>query len=356
MTHFFNAGPASLPKQALEECQKKFFDIGTGESILEISHRSQFFEATLNEANSLLVKLLNIPKNYKILWMQGGASLQFSACALNCYSRTNLPISFIVSGIWSKKAFDECKKLNLPCSLVKQSFTEGVHPNEKLPSDGFLYYCANETVHGVEFDFVPEHKNLICDMSSNFLSRPVDVSNYAVIFAGVQKNVGPAGATLIIVRDNLTTQVDYPIPTMLDYYTFASTNSLYNTPPVSTIFVCKYVLRWIEEQGGLEEMENLSLMKSKIIYDIINRFDMYHCPVSAQFRSRMNIPFRIIAESQADGDLEKNFIKQAEQLGLFGLSGHRSVGGIRASLYNAVDCNSVQALGTFMINFAENNK
>ena len=353
--HFFSAGPAKLPTSALKECHQGFLDVGTGESILEISHRSDYFETVINTATSLVKELLQIPENYSILWMQGGATLQFAAAAMNVHQRTKQTIHYIISGAWSQKAFQECEKLGIPCTTVAESMTATPKGDMKYLQDGYLYYCANETVHGVEYKSVPNHPNIICDMSSNFLSRPVDVSKYAIIYAGVQKNVGPAGVTLVIVRNDLITKTT-KIPTMMDYNVFANSNSLYNTPPVSSIYVCKYVLQWIKNEGGLSKMESKNAAKSQLIYAAINDNSIYHCPVEAHCRSNMNIPFRICTDGKPDEKLENKFIQLAEQRGLYGLKGHRSVGGIRVSLYNAVDLESVQVLHDFMTEFAKSQK
>ena len=350
--HFFSAGPAKLPESALKECHEGFMDVGTGESILEISHRSDYFENVIESATTLVKELLQVPSNYHILWMQGGATLQFAATAMNVYQRTKKPIQYIISGAWSQKAYQECQKLGIPCSVVSESMTSCPTDMSITNQDGFLYYCANETVHGVEFKDIPNHPNIICDMSSNFLSKPVDVSKYAIIYAGVQKNMGPAGVTLVIVRNDLVSKTTM-IPTMMDYTTFSTTKSLYNTPPVSSIYVCNAVLKWINNQGGLTHMHHNSVVKSDLIYSVINKYpETYSCPVAHHCRSAMNIPFRILVNSIPNDAIELEFIKSAEKQGLFGLKGHRSVGGIRASLYNAVSIDSTHVLATFMTNFA----
>eukprot|EP00835_Amoeboradix_gromovi_P006838 NODE_909_length_3159_cov_0.066013.p1 type:complete len:356 gc:universal NODE_909_length_3159_cov_0.066013:1823-2890(+) len=351
--HFYSAGPAKLPQSALEKCHSGFLDIGNGESILEISHRSDYFDNVINSATLSVKELLLVPSNYHVLWMQGGATLQFAATAMNVYYRTKQPIHYIISGAWSQKAYQECQNLGIPCTSVIESTTSTPLADHEYNQEGFLYYCSNETVHGVEFKNIPKHPNIICDMSSNFLSRPVDVAKFAIIYAGVQKNVGPAGVTLVIVRNDLVSKVD-KIPTMMNYNIFATSNSLYNTPPVSTIYVCKYVLEWIKSEGGLKEMERRNKIKSDLIYSAIEQFQIYHCPVQNHCRSSMNITLRLLENGKPSEKLELEFIELAEMSGLFGLKGHRSVGGIRASMYNAVTVESAQVLKEFMISFAEN--
>ncbi|XP_067424839.1 phosphoserine aminotransferase [Emydura macquarii macquarii] len=360
----FGAGPAKLPRSVLLDAQKELVDYkGLGISVLEMSHRTSDFSKIINTAENLLRELLNIPENYKVLFLQGGGSGQFSAVPLNLIGlKEGRCADYVVTGAWSAKAAKEAEK------YAKVNI---VHPKlgsyTKIPDTSswnlnldasYVYYCANETVHGVEFDFVPDVRGavLVCDMSSNFLSRPVDVSKFGVIFAGAQKNIGCAGVTVVIVREDLLGFALKECPIVLDYKVQAGNGSLYNTPPCYSIYIMSLVLEWIKNNGGAAAMDKLSFIKSQMIYDIIDKSNgFYVCPVEKKNRSRMNVPFRI-ANSKGDETLEKKFLDKAVELNMISLKGHRSVGGIRASLYNAVTIEDVQKLATFMRSFMQTHQ
>ncbi|XP_042682831.1 phosphoserine aminotransferase [Centrocercus urophasianus] len=357
----FGAGPAKLPRSVLLAAQKELVDYkGLGISVLEMSHRTSDFSKILNTAENLLRELLIIPENYKVIFLQGGGSGQFSAVPLNLIGlKEGRQADYVVTGAWSAKAAKEAEKyakVNIVHPKLS-AYTNIPDPGtwNLNPDASYVYYCANETVHGVEFDFVPDVKGavLVCDMSSNFLSRPVDISKFGVIFAGAQKNVGCAGVTVVIVREDLLGFALKECPVVMDYKTQAANGSLYNTPPCYSIYIMGLVLEWIKNNGGAAAMDKLSLIKSQMIYDIIDRSNgFYVCPVEKKNRSRMNVPFRI-GSIKGDEVLEKKFLEKAVELNMISLKGHRSVGGIRASLYNAVTVEDVQKLATFMRSFMQ---
>ncbi|XP_074788691.1 phosphoserine aminotransferase isoform X1 [Athene noctua] len=357
----FGAGPAKLPRSVLLEAQKELVDYkGLGISVLEMSHRTSDFTKILNTAENLMRELLNIPENYKVIFLQGGGSGQFSAVPLNLIGlKEGRHADYVVTGAWSAKAAKEAEKYAKVNIVHPKLGTYTSIPDPSTwnlnPDASYVYYCANETVHGVEFDFVPDVKGavLVCDMSSNFLSRPVDVSKFGVIFAGAQKNVGCAGVTVVIVREDLLGFALKECPIVLDYKTQATNGSLYNTPPCYSIYIMGLVLEWIKNNGGAAAMDKLSLIKSRLIYDIIDKSNgFYVCPVERKNRSRMNVPFRI-GSIKGDETLEKKFLEKAVELNMISLKGHRSVGGIRASLYNAVTVEDVQKLAVFMTSFMQ---
>ncbi|XP_069482001.1 phosphoserine aminotransferase [Ambystoma mexicanum] len=357
----FGAGPAKLPQSVLLEAQKELVDYrGLGISILEMSHRSSDFTKILNTSENLLRELLNIPENYKVLFLQGGGSGQFCSVPLNLIGlKEGRCADYVVTGSWSAKAALEAEKYG-KVNIVHPklgSYTE--IPDQSTwslnPDASYVYYCSNETIHGVEFDFVPDVKGavLVCDMSSNILSKQVDVSKFGLIFAGAQKNIGCAGVTVVIVREDLLGFALKECPTVFDYKIQVGNNSLYNTPPCFSIYITGLVLEWIKNNGGAAAMEKLNLLKSNMIYEIIDEsHGFYVCPVEKKSRSKMNIPFRI-GNAKGDEGLEKKFLEKAAELGMMSLKGHRSVGGIRASLYNAVTVEEVQKLATFMRNFIQ---
>lgn len=304
-------------------------------------------------------ELLKVPDNYKILFIQGGGTGQFSAVCLNLMGRTGCA-DYAVTGSWSLKAYKEAQKYGT-ANLVfpkPEKFTS-IPPQTgwKLnPNASYVYYCDNETVDGVEFDFVPETNGvpLVCDMSSNFMSRPVDVSKFGLIFAGVQKNIGAAGITVVIVREDLIGNAMKFTPSIMDYLDVAKNNSVSNTPPTFIIYVMSRVLEWLKRNGGVDGMSKLARAKSQLIYETMNKSKgFYTCPVDEKCRSRMNLPFRIRG---GDDALEKEFLQKAEKLGMVQLKGHRSVGGIRASLYNAITFEETETLNKFMNEFYEANK
>ncbi|XP_061529434.1 phosphoserine aminotransferase [Phyllopteryx taeniolatus] len=360
----FGPGPAKLPVPVLVQAQKELLNYrGLGISVLEMSHRSSDFIQIINKAESLLRELLNIPDNYKVMFLQGGASGQFSGIALNLIGlKEDKCGDYIVTGTWSAKAAKEAEKYG-KVNVVHpklDSYTKIPEPSSwnLNPAASYVYYCCNETVHGVEYNFTPETNGvtLVSDMSSNFLSRPVDVSKFGLIYAGAQKNVGCAGVTVVIVREDLIGHAQKECPIILDYKVQAEMNSLYNTPPVFSIYIMCLVLEWIKNNGGVAAMDALNKRKSDLIYDIINSSDgFYVCPVDEACRSRMNIPFRI-GKKVADETLEKEFLNGASKRGMISLKGHRSVGGIRASLYNAVTLEDAEALAQYMKEFLKEHQ
>uniref|UniRef100_A0A8C7BB84 Phosphoserine aminotransferase n=1 Tax=Neovison vison TaxID=452646 RepID=A0A8C7BB84_NEOVI len=357
----FGPGPAKLPRSFL----LLFFKILTGLTpkgirVFKFWERTSCFPRVLKAAENLVEELRAIPDNYKVIFVQGGGSGQFSAVPLNLIGRkAGRCADYVVTGSWSAKAAEEAKKFGTVNIVHPKlgSYTKIPDPStwNLSPEASYVYYCANETVHGVEFDFIPDVKGavLVCDMSSNFLSKPVDVSKFGVIFAGAQKNVGSAGVTVVIIREDLLGFALRDCPSILEYKVQAANGSLYNTPPCFSIYVMGLVLEWIKNNGGAAAMEKLSAIKSQMLYDIIdNSQGFYVCPVEPKYRSKMNIPFRI-GNAKGDDALEKRFLDKALELNMISLKGHRSVGGIRASLYNAVTIEDVQKLAAFMKNFLE---
>lgn len=347
----FGAGPAKLPEQVLKQVQEELLAYGdTRISILELSHRSTEFKNVIENAQATLREILHVPDNYKVLFMQGGGTGLFAAVPLNMM--TTGTADYIVTGTWSAKAAKEAAKYG-KVNLIAPKTTKYIEiPDPSTwnlqPDASYVYYCANETIHGIEFDYIPETNGvpLVADMSSNIATRCFDISKFAVIFAGAQKNIGPAGITLVIVRDNVLGHAMKACPTILDFTVMAADNSLHNTPPVFQIYTVGLVFEWIKKRGGVETMEKLAIIKSQKIYEIINESKgFYSCPVKADSRSRMNIAFRI---GNGDEELEKEFLSGASARGMLQLKGHRSVGGIRASMYNAISVEEVEKLAEYM--------
>ncbi len=336
------------------QAQKELLDWhGSGMSVMEMSHRGKEFMGIAAAAEQDLRDLLAIPANYKVLFLQGGAHLQFAMIPLNLL-RGKATADYVNTGEWSKKAISEAKKF---CHVnVVANNTTGIPAFNTWqcdPKAAYLHYTSNETIGGVEFNWVPDTGKvpLVADMSSHILSRPMDVSKYGLIYAGSQKNIGPAGLTIVMVRDDLV-GVAYPgIPAMLDYKTHADNDSMYNTPPTFAIYMAGLVFQWLKRKGGLAAMEKTNIAKAKLLYNAIDASKgFYHCPVAKTDRSRMNVPFTL-KDSNLDGD----FLKQADARSLLQLKGHRSVGGMRASIYNAMPLAGVQALVAFMNEFAQKN-
>lgn len=358
----FNAGPAILPLDVLKKVQKDLLNYdNTGISILETSHRSQEFNKILINTKKTLQTLLKIPSNYEILFMQGGASSQFSAIPLNlCNNFEKDTCDVLITGSWSEKASKEISKyidVNVVWSGKDTNYTTiGDKQEWKLNKKAsFLYYCANETIHGVEFQDIPEGYNdnvpLIGDFSSCFLSEPIDVSKFGIIFAGAQKNLGPAGVTIVIVRKDLLNNFNKFCPTMLNYTVMAEKNSAYNTPPCFNIYVVGLVAQWILNEGGLEEMSKRKQKRSNIFYNLINNChsSYYHCPVDIRYRSKMNI--RLLISESGNKQLEKKFVEDSLKENFIGLKGHRSLGGLRISIYNSQTIKSCDRLCNFMKKF-----
>lgn len=351
----FNAGPAALPLPVLEQIKDEFLDYkGSGMSITEISHRSKWFDDVINDAVERTGRLLNLDDGYKVLFIQGGASLQFCMIPMNL-SLEGKPTDYINTGTWSTKAIQEAriqqKDVHVLASSEDRDFAYIPGGFEVDQDAAYLHFTSNNTIKGTQWADFPEAGGipLICDMSSDFLSRPFDARPFGLIYAGAQKNIGPSGTALVIIRDDMLERVPDNLPSMLKYTTFAEKNSMYNTPSCFIIYTIDLVLKWLEETvGGLEKMAALNQEKAKVLYDYIDRSDFYRGTADMDSRSLMNVTFRLPSE-----ELEKQFVDQATKEGLGGLKGHRSVGGCRASIYNATGLEAVQALVAFMDGFAK---
>ena len=349
----FSSGPAMLPEAVLQKAREEMLDWhGSGMSVMEMSHRGKEFMSIAQDAEKALRELMNIPANYKVLFLQGGGSAQFAMVPMNLL-RGKTSADYINTGEWSKKAISEAKRyctVNIAGSSEASKFTTAPQQNElKLNKDAaYVHYVANETIGGVEFNYVPETGGvpLVADLSSTILSRPVDVSKFGMIYAGAQKNIGPAGLTVVIVRDDLIGQTLAGTPTMFDYKIHADNESMYNTPPTFAMYVAGLVFKKLKRDGGLAAMEARNIEKADLLYRLLDASGFYHCPTAPQDRSRMNVPFTL-----KDAALDEEFLKQAKARGLLQLKGHRSVGGMRASIYNAMPLEGVQALVTFMQEF-----
>ncbi|UYG01586.1 3-phosphoserine/phosphohydroxythreonine transaminase [Halomonas sp. GD1P12] len=364
MTRHYNfcAGPAALPTAVLERAQREMLDYqGRGLSVMEMSHRSDEFIAIARQAEADLRELMAIPDNYRVLFLQGGASMQFAMLPMNLLGRGG-SANFIQTGIWGKKALTEAKRLGFDCHVAGESESNGhteVPPLSSLSiSDdaAYLHYTANETIGGLEFDYVPTIARadgvdvpLVCDMSSSILSGPTNVADFGIIYAGAQKNIGPAGLTLVIVREDLAGHAVAKTPTLFDYQALAEAESMVNTPPTYAWYLSGLVFDWLKnDMGGLNAMDALNQRKADKLYRAIDESGFYSNPIAKHNRSRMNVPFVL-----ADSALDKAFLSEAEAAGLLNLKGHRSVGGMRASLYNAVPEAAVDALIAFMHDFEQ---
>ena len=354
----FSAGPAVLPKDVLKEAAEEMLDYqGTGMSVMEMSHRSKAFEGIITEAEKTLRGLMDIPDNYKVLFLQGGASQQFAMIPMNLMK--NKVADHIVTGQWAKKAASEAKiygKVNILASSEDKTFSYIPDMKDIKVSDDadYVYICHNNTIYGTKYNNLPEvgDKILVADMSSDFLSEPVDVSKYGLIFAGAQKNVGPAGVVVVIIREDLITDDVLPgTPTMLKYKIHSDNNSLYNTPPAYGIYICGKVFKWVEKLGGLEAMKKINEEKAAMLYDFLDSSTMFKGTVVKEDRSLMNVPF-----VTGSDELDAKFVKEAKAVGFENLKGHRSVGGMRASIYNAMPIEGVKSLVEFMKKFEEENK
>ncbi|MGC9324376.1 MAG: 3-phosphoserine/phosphohydroxythreonine transaminase [Desulfomonilia bacterium] len=349
----FNPGPAVLPESVLENTSKAAMNFaGTGMSIMEVSHRSKEFDALLNQTVDLLRKIMNIPDTYKVLFLQGGASLQFAMVPMNLLAPGTVA-DYIDTGSWSSKAMKEAQKIgtiNVVASTKGENYTRIPAESELAftPDAVYCHITSNNTIYGTQWQRFPDTKGipLVADMSSDILSREIDVSRFGIIYAGAQKNMGPAGVTCVIIREDLVEKAPANVPTMLTYKAHVENNSCYNTCPVSSIYVVHEVLTWLEGLGGVAEMEKINARKAGLIYTILDSSSFYRGTVKKDSRSMMNIPFRLPSE-----DLEKEFLAGASTRGLIGLKGHRSVGGIRASLYNAMPEEGVQKLADYMVEF-----
>ncbi len=351
--HNFSAGPAMLPQEVLEQARDELPNWqGCGMSVMEMSHRGKEFMGILAQAEADLRELMAIPANYKVLFLQGGATLQFAQIPLNLLAGRSA--DYLVSGSWSKKAYKEAQRFGtVRCAGTTEAdkFTRWLAPDEIQldPNAAYLHVCTNETIHGVEVHDVAGLSGnvpLVADMSSHILSRPIDVSRYALIYAGAQKNIGPAGVTIVILRDDLLGHAPANIPTLLDYAVQAENGSMLNTPPTYAIYMAGLVFKWLKRQGGLNAIEKINLEKAQLLYDTIDASSLYRNPVEPSCRSRMNIPFTLTKSS-----LDESFIAEAKKHGIVQIKGHSSVGGMRASIYNAMPIDGVRALTQFMQEF-----
>ena len=353
----FSAGPAVLPEEVLKEAADEMLDYkGTGMSVMEMSHRSKAFETIIQEAEADLRELMNIPDNYKVLFLQGGASQQFAMIPMNLMK--NKVADYIVTGQWAKKAYQEAciygKAYKIASSEDKTfSYIPDCSDLPISEDADYVYICQNNTIYGTRFTTLPntKGKTLVADVSSCFLSEPIDVTKYGVVYGGVQKNIGPAGVVIVIIREDLITEDVLPgTPTMLRYKIHADNNSLYNTPPAYGIYICGKVFKWLKKMGGLEKMKEINEKKAKILYDYLDESKLFKGTVRKEDRSLMNVPF-----VTGNEELDAKFVKEAKAAGFENLKGHRTVGGMRASIYNAMPIEGVQKLVEFMKKFEEEN-
>ena len=353
----FSAGPAVLPEEVLKEAQEEMLDYrGCGMSVMEMSHRSKVFQNIIDEAEADLRDLMGIPSNYKVLFLQGGASLQFSMIPVNLMK--NGVADYIVTGQWAKKAYAEAQKYGKANKIASSedktfSYIPDCSDLPISPDADYVYICENNTIYGTKYKKLPntKGKTLVADVSSCFLSEPVNVSDYGIIYGGVQKNIGPAGMVISIVRDDLITDNVLPgTPTMMKFKTHADAGSLYNTPNCYCIYMCGKVFKWLKKMGGLEVMKQRNEEKAKLLYDFLDQSKLFKGTVVPEDRSLMNVPF-----ITGNADLDAKFVKESKEAGLENLKGHRTVGGMRASIYNAMPKEGVEALVAFMKKFEEEN-
>jgi len=371
----FSAGPSCLPEEVLKECAAEMLDYnGTGQSVMEMSHRSKAYEPIIEDAEKMVRKLMNVPENYKVLFVQGGGSTQFAMVAQNLGIK-NKKAAYIETGVWAKKAAAEAKKLGIAVDVIASSKDKNysyIPKVEKVTGDyDYVYICFNNTIMGTHYEYIPDTGDipLVADISSCVLSEPLDVSKFGLLFAGAQKNLAPAGVTLVIVREDLIPEPEACLPgtpTMLAYKTHADNGSMYNTPPCYTIYVLDKVLHWIEKNGGAEGMLKRNQEKADYLYNYLdnNEGNFYHATTEKGSRSLMNVPFLTKYSTGAtdeasvakEKEINDKFVKEAAAAGLVNLKGHRLVGGMRASIYNAMTLDGVKALVEFMKKFAEANK
>ncbi len=368
----FSAGPSCLPEEVLKECAAEMLDYnGSGQSVMEMSHRSKDYEPIIEDAEAMIRKLMNVPENYKILFVQGGGSTQFAMVAQNLGIH-NKKAAYIETGVWAKKAAAEAKKLGIAVDVIASSKDKNysyIPKVEKIEGDyDYAYICFNNTIMGTHYEYIPETGNipLVADISSCVLSEPLDVSKFGLLFAGAQKNLAPAGVTLVIIREDLIPEPENCLPgtpTMLAYKTHSENGSMYNTPPCYTIYVLDKVLHWIEKNGGAEGMLKRNQEKAAVLYDFLDSSDFYHATTEKGSRSLMNVPFLTKYSTGAtdeaslakEKEINDRFVKEAKAAGLVNLKGHRLVGGMRASIYNAMPQEGVKALVEFMKKFAAEN-
>lgn len=351
----FSAGPAALPEEVLEQARDEMLNWqGCGMSVMEMSHRGKEFMGIAAQAESDLRELMGIPANYKVLFLQGGASSQFAMVPMNLL-RGKKTVDIVNTGVWSQKAIEEAERyctVNVAASSEDAKFSYAPTQDKwRLSQDAaYVHYTPNETIGGVEFHWIPETGGvpLVADMSSNILSGPLDVSRFGLIYAGAQKNIGPAGLCIVIVREDLIGQTLPGTPTMFDYKIHADHDSMYNTPPTYSLYIAGLVFKWLKRLGGLAEMDKRNNAKAALLYNCLDSSGFYHCPVAKDSRSRMNVPFTL-----KDAALDEEFLKQSKARGLAQLKGHRLLGGMRASIYNPMPLEGVQALVDFMREFEQ---
>ena len=354
----FSAGPSMLPLEVLEKVQKDLLNYeGSGQSVMEMSHRSKEYQKIIDDAEANLRELMNIPDNYKVMFLQGGGTLQFAMVPLNLL-RNSKKADYVLTGTWAKKAYKEACKfgdIRVIASSEDDKFTwvPKIKKEDIREDADYVYITTNNTIYGTKYNYVPETGDipLVADMSSNIMSEEVDVSKFGMIWAGAQKNVGPAGVSIVIVREDLIGFADEKVPTYLDYKIHAENGSMYNTPPCFSIYVAGEVFKYLKSIGGVKEMERRNVAKAKLLYDYIDSSKLFSCPVAKEDRSLMNVVF-----VTGDADLDKKFIAAAKEKGMINLAGHRSIGGMRASIYNAMPEEGVRALVDFMKAFEEENK
>jgi len=355
--HNFSAGPAVLPEEVLREVQEEILNYrGHGLSVMEMSHRSAAFQEIMDNAVSAVKRILKLDDDYEVLYLQGGASTQFLMIPLN-FCPDNKTANYINTGAWATKALKEAKKIGkkmyISASSEDKEFTYIPKDFNLSENPAYLHITTNNTIRGTEFKIDPDTGDvpLIADMSSNIMSKPIVAKKYALIYAGAQKNIGPAGTTLVIIRKDMIEKINPELPTMMDYNTHITKGSMFNTPSCFAIYVTGKVLKWIEDNGGLIEIEKKNIKKASYVYDVIDKSDFYRGTVVKEDRSMMNIPFRLPTE-----ELEKKFIIESTEKGMLNLKGHRSVGGCRASLYNSLPMKAAEDLATFMQDFEKINK
>ena len=369
----FSAGPSCLPEEVLKECAAEMLDYkGTGQSVMEMSHRSNAYEPIIEDAEAMVRKLMKIPENYKVLFLQGGGSTQFAMVAENLGIHSG-KAAYIETGVWAKKAAQEAKHLGVEVDVIASSKDKGysyIPKVDKIEGDyDYAYICFNNTIMGTHYEYIPDTGNipLVADISSCILSEELDVSKFGLLFAGAQKNLAPAGVTLVIIRQDLIPEPEQcraGTPTMSMYKTHADNGSMYNTPPCYTIYVLGKVLHWVESKGGAAGIHKLNVEKADYLYNFLDNSDFYHATAQKGSRSLMNVPFLTKYSTGAtdeasiakEKEINDKFVKEATAAGLVNLKGHRLVGGMRASIYNAMTLDGVKALVEFMKKFAEENK
>ncbi len=355
----FSAGPSMLPLEVLEECAKEMVEYGTtGQSVMEMSHRSKEYQAIIDEAEATLRDLMQVPDNYKVLFLQGGASSQFTMVPMNLMTK-NKKADYIITGQWAKKAYKEAARYGEARAVASSEDKTFSYIPKTTAADfdkdaDYVHICMNNTIYGTKYNTLPDTGDvpLVADISSCIMSEPIDVSKFAMLYAGAQKNVAPAGLTIVIIREDLIGNAMDITPTMFNYQTHADNGSMFNTPPCYTIYVAGKVMKWVKKTfGGLEGMKEYNEKKAKVLYDFLDSSEMFKGTVVPEDRSLMNVPF-----ITGDADLDAKFVAEAKAAGFLNIKGHRSVGGMRASIYNAMPIEGVEKLVEFMAEFEKNNK